>query len=423
VEFLIRPFRRDADRPILVDDAGGEPTVVASRPLAEVRGAQEEIVRSDAKVAELLLNLVRETARASNDETQLMSVIAEFAFHAFPSATHHVLALKDPDAPGGFRPLIARSRSGDEPDVTLSRTIVSRVISEGLAVLVTHTEKDMAKVDSIALSGLQTAICAPLTQGDTAFGIVQLDIRNPGKGVFTSRDVDLLSVFASQVSLALDHLHLFQQQRRALQSTINALVHSLTLKDPETAQHSERVQAVALEIGREMGLSGRELEILGVAAILHDLGKQGVRDDVLFKPDRLTEGEREEMAHHAAYTQTILDKIEYPEQLKEVPKIAAYHHEKMDGSGPFGIPGAEIPRASRIISVADVFDALMSPRTYKDPMSVDQVVGILEKGKGVDWDPLVVSALRQIIPDLEHTLYAAPAPGAVPDAEPLDEAA
>jgi len=163
--------------------------------------------------------------------------------------------------------------------------------------------------------------------------------------------------------------------------------------------------------------------IEGVAAILHDLGKQGVRDDVLFKPDRLTEGEREEMAHHAAYTQTILDKIEYPEQLKEVPKIAAYHHEKMDGSGPFGIPGAEIPRASRIISVADVFDALMSPRTYKDPMSVDQVVGILEKGKGVDWDPLVVSALRQIIPDLEHTLYAAPAPGAVPDAEPLDEAA
>ena len=79
VEFIIRPFRRDADRRIVVDDTGGEPTVVASRPLAEVRGAQEEIVRSDAKLAELILNLVHETARASSDETQLMSVIAEFA--------------------------------------------------------------------------------------------------------------------------------------------------------------------------------------------------------------------------------------------------------------------------------------------------------------------------------------------------------
>jgi putative nucleotidyltransferase with HDIG domain len=238
------------------------------------------------------------------------------------------------------------------------------------------------------------------------FGIIQLDIRKPGKGVFAKKHLDLLSVFAMQVSLALDHLHLFHQQRRALQSTIAALVHSLNLKDPETAHHSERVQAVSLAIGRELGLPDLEMEALGVAALLHDLGKQGVRDEVLFKPEALSAEERSEMARHAEHTQNILDKIEYPDHLRDVPKIAAYHHEKMDGSGPFGIPGDEIPRASRIISAADVFDALMSPRAYKRALPIGEVVKILERGKGTTWDRDVIHALRQSIPELEATIYS-----------------
>ncbi len=420
------PRSRPTERPIVADDAAATPTVIASRPVSELRNLQEEVLRTDAKVAHLLLNLVSETAAARNDEARLLQVICDFAFQAFSNATHHILAVRS-GPEGEFRPLIARSRAGDEPRVALSRTIVSRVLSEGLAVLITQGQDDMAEVESIALSGLQTAICAPLMHRGEAFGIIQLDIRCPGKGVFTRKHLDLLSVFASQVSLTLDHLRLYHQQRRALQSTINALVHSLNLKDPETANHSERVQAISLEIGRELGLSDPELEVLGVAAVLHDLGKQGVRDEVLFKTGRLTTEEREEMARHAANTQNILDKIEYPDHLSDVPRVAAYHHEKMDGTGPFGIPGHDIPRASRIISVADVFDALISPRAYKDPLSVHDVVGILERGKGVDWDPQVVNALRQIIPDLEATLYAAPPPPTPPadpeDRSQLDQAA
>ena len=115
------------------------------------------------------------------------------------------------------------------------------------------------------------------------------------------------------------------------------------------------MQAVSLALGRRLGLSSVELETLSVAALLHDLGKQGVRDELLFKPERLTEAETAEMAQHAAYTQSILDMIEYPEELREVPRIAAYHHEKLDGSGPFGLREPDIPVQARIISVADVF--------------------------------------------------------------------
>ena len=420
------PRRHPPDHAILAPDEAGSPTVIASRPVSEVKELQGEVLRSDAAIAELLLNLVRETAAARNDETRLLQVICDFAFQAFTTATHHVLAVRD-GADGEFHPLIARSRTGEEPRVALSRTIVSRVVKDGIALLVTHSQKGMADADSIALSGLQTAICAPLMHGDEAFGIIQLDIRRPGKGVFTKKHLDLLSVFASQVSLTLDHLYLYNQQRRALQSTISALVHSLNLKDPETAHHSERVQAVSLEIGRQLGLGDLDMEALGVAALLHDLGKQGIRDELLFKPEGLSEDERKEMARHAEHTQSILDRIEYPEHLRDVPKIAAYHHEKMDGTGPFGIAAEDIPRTSRIISVADVFDALMSPRAYKQPLGVDEVVAILEKGKDTNWDRAVVNALRQSIPTLEASIYSTRAKPAPPgDAQappPVDRAA
>jgi putative nucleotidyltransferase with HDIG domain len=416
---VIPPFERlrprAAEPAIIADDGAASPTVIASRPISEVKDVQAEVLRADATMGELLLNLVRETAEARNDETRLLEVISNFAFQAFSSATHHILSVRD-GLDGEFRPLIARSRSGEQPRVALSRTIVSRVLKDGVAVLITHAQDGLAEVESIALSGLQTAICAPLMHRGEAFGIIQLDIRRPGKGVFTRKHLDLLSVFASQVSLTLDHLHLYHQQRRALQSTISALVHSLNLKDPETAHHSERVQAVSLEIGRQLELPDREMEVLGVAALLHDLGKQGVRDELLFKPERLTDEERAEMARHAAHTQNILDKIEYPEHLRDVPTIAAYHHEKMDGTGPFLIDGKDIPRASRIISVADAFDALMSPRAYKEPLPVDEVVAILERGKGTDWDRTIVNALRQVIPDLEATVYAVKSPPAKPAA-------
>src|SRR6185436_5469318 len=165
--------------------------------------------------------------------------------------------------------------------------------------------------------------------------------------------------------LALENLWLHQQQHRAFHSTISALVHSLTLKDRAAAQHSERVQRLSLVIGRQLRLSPAEAEVVSVAALLHDVGKQGVRDEVLFKPGRLTLEERQEMDQHATHTQDILDMIQYPAELWDVPRIAAYHHEKMDGTGPFGISGDNIPLAARIISVADVFDALVSDRPYR----------------------------------------------------------
>jgi HD-GYP domain-containing protein (c-di-GMP phosphodiesterase class II) len=403
------PPHPERDGPVFfAGDEAFEPTVLAWRPVDEWQDVHGQVVRSDAGVAELLLGLVRETASASRDETRLFEVISEFSFRAFPNATHLLLAERD-EASGAMRTLIARAReAGDTRQVTLSRTIANRVMSEGGALLYVQEQERRKEAQSIVLSRLETAICAPLMDRGAAYGILQMDVRRPAKGRFTREDVDLLSVFASQVGLALEHLRMAQQQRRAFESTINALVHSLTLKDPESAMHSGRVQALAVGLGRRAGLSTADLEVLSVAALLHDLGKQGVRDELLFKPDRLTDREREEMSQHAAHTQNILDMIVYPEELRDVPRIAAYHHEKLDGTGPFGVAGDDIPLAARIISVADVCDALLSPRVYKQPLRPSLVLEILERGKGVDWDARVVDLARASFPELLAEVYGSP---------------
>jgi HD-GYP domain-containing protein (c-di-GMP phosphodiesterase class II) len=394
---------RSMPRPAIAAEDVSEPTVLARRPVAEWQEVEGQVVRSDARVAELLLGLVRETSGARADEARLLQALADFSFRAFPNATHHtIIGLDDGGRP---EPLDARTRKGGPAPVTLSRTLIERVLDERQAMLVAHGQGSFDPTQSMVLSQMETAIAAPLLGRTAPIGVLQLDIRRPGRGRFSRADVDLLSVFASQAALALEHLRMHQQQRRAFQSTIGALVHSLTLKDPAAAHHSERVQAVAVAIGHHMGLAGDALQVLSVAALLHDLGKQGVRDEVLFKPGRLTEEERAEMDHHASYTQTILDKIEYPEELREVPRVAAYHHEKLDGTGPLAIAGADIPLPARIISVADVFDALLSPRVYKQPLPPATVLDVLERGRGSDWDGEVIDALRGVVLSVLGEIY------------------
>ena len=394
-----------------------EPTVLAWRPAEDWGDVRRLVVRTDARVAELLLGLVRETAAARHDEVKLVAVLAKFAFEAFPNATHHVLVAREQEeAP--LRTLTAAARNGDGTRVALSKTIVERALRDGHALLYVHGQDPGKASESIVLYRLETAIVAPLRgSSGRPLGVVQLDVRRPARGRFTKDDMDMLSVFASQAGLALENLWLHRQQQRAFHSTIAALVHSLTLKDREASLHSERVQSVSLAIADRLRLGPAEIEVVSVAALLHDVGKQGVRDEVLFKPGALTSEERQEMDLHAAHTQGILDMIQYPAELWDVPRIAAYHHEKMDGSGPFGVAGEKIPLAARIISVADVFDALVSDRPYKAALPPDEVVAVLERGRGKDWDPDVIDALRDSMAEVLAEVYGRDVP-AMPPAEP-----
>ncbi len=161
-------------------------------------------------------------------------------------------------------------------------------------------------------------------------------------------------------------------------------------RDSLTGEHLERVRKYAMMIGRELALSEKECADIGKAAIAHDLGKIGVPDSVLGKPGPLTAKEFEVMKEHTLIGQSVLGDSPLFELERQ---CARHHHERWDGSGyPDGLSGEEIPLVARIASVADVFDALMSRRPYKEPWPREEALQYLRQNAGTQFDPAVVAA-------------------------------
>ena len=157
--------------------------------------------------------------------------------------------------------------------------------------------------------------------------------------------------------------------------TIEALALAIEAKDTTTADHLQRVRVYATEIGREIGLSQKELDALQAAALLHDIGKLAVPEHIISKPGKLTPEEFEKMKIHPLVGAEILEEVKFPYPV--VPIVRA-HHEKWDGSGyPFGLAGEEIPIGARILSVVDCLDALASDRQYRRALPLDQAMEIV----------------------------------------------
>jgi putative two-component system response regulator len=174
--------------------------------------------------------------------------------------------------------------------------------------------------------------------------------------------------------------------------TVFRLCKAAEFRDPETGAHILRMAHYSRLIARGLGLSVEEQELLLEAAPMHDIGKVGITDKILLKPGRLDADEFEIMKQHAIYGYELL-KGSSSKVLQAGAEIARGHHEKFDGSGyPGGIRGAEIPLFSRIVAVADVFDALTSERPYKEAWTLEAAVDFLVQGSGKHFDPQCVQA-------------------------------
>lgn len=171
-------------------------------------------------------------------------------------------------------------------------------------------------------------------------------------------------------------------------------------KDNETGQHIKRMGKLSRLLASHLGFRDEELEKIEYAAMMHDVGKIGIPDNILKKPGKLTTEEFEIMKDHTIIGYDILAPYSVP-LLKTAAIIALSHHEKYDGSGyPKGLKGEEIPLIGRIVAVADVFDALMSPRPYKPPFSLAQTKEILQEGKGNHFDPYIVDLFFEKIDEV-----------------------
>ncbi|WP_018133218.1 HD domain-containing phosphohydrolase [Effusibacillus pohliae] len=190
------------------------------------------------------------------------------------------------------------------------------------------------------------------------------------------------------------------RNNQLVQSYFTTLAAALDARDPYTAGHSLRVADYSLRIGRLACLSKAELSVLEKAALLHDIGKIGIRDAVLLKEGRLTDEEFAAIKLHPVLGENILRQIEPADALADILPGVRSHHEHYNGTGyPDGLAGKRIPLLGRIIAIADAFDAMTSDRPYRKGMPVAKALSILEEGSGVQWDPdltpLFVRAMRE----------------------------
>ncbi|MBB6452497.1 HD-GYP domain-containing protein (c-di-GMP phosphodiesterase class II) [Salirhabdus euzebyi] len=178
-----------------------------------------------------------------------------------------------------------------------------------------------------------------------------------------------------------------EMNTQLVESFFTVFAATLDARDPYTAGHSIRVADYAVEIGKRDGMSLDELTKLKKSALLHDIGKIGVRDDVLLKDGKLTAEEFEQIKQHPAIGATILEEIKPYDAMKDLIPGVKYHHERYDGKGyPEGLSATNIPLFGRILAVADAFDAMTSNRPYRAGMSFNKAVSILSDGKSTQWD-------------------------------------
>ena len=181
--------------------------------------------------------------------------------------------------------------------------------------------------------------------------------------------------------------------------TIRALALAIEAKDQTTGDHLHRVQTYALALGKDLGLSKEELEGLGAAAILHDVGKLAVPEHIISKPGKLTPEEFAKMKTHTVVGAEIVESVHFP--FSVAPLVRA-HHEKWNGTGyPDGLRGEEIPIGARILSVVDCLDALASDRQYRKAMPLETAMSIVIDESGKSFDPRVVDALKLRYEELE----------------------
>jgi putative nucleotidyltransferase with HDIG domain len=239
----------------------------------------------------------------------------------------------------------------------------------------------------------------PLKIGERTIGVFEL-VRQ-ATDLLGEDEKQLLETLAAQAAIAIENARLFEGTQRVYYETLRSLARALEARDQYTRGHSERVAELSRATARAMALPEARCELVYNAALLHDIGKIGVRDAVLLAPRRLTAEEFEVIRQHPTFGNVILGPLKF---LGQVSRLVKHHHERWDGTGyPDSLEAEAIPLESRIIAVADAFDAMTSSRPYREARSHEDAVAELGRMAGTQFDRDVVAAFCRVV--------APPAPG------------
>ena len=264
---------------------------------------------------------------------------------------------------------------------SIGKNIIEKVMTEKMPYLVKTGKR----------KGSFMAI--PLKIRSEVFGVL-VSVRHDESNPFNERDLYFSNFLTEKASSLIENLALYENIYENLFSTLYAFVEAIEARDPYTKQHSTRVSSYAISIATAMGCSQEEIDGLNVAGNLHDIGKIGIPDHILLKPNKLTEEEYEFIKKHPVIGSNI---VKHLCMWTDEQKIIRHHHERWDGTGyPDQLCGEEIPLLSRILSVADVYDAMTSDRSYRKRLKDDAVVKMIQKNEGSQFDPKVVGVFLKL---------------------------
>jgi putative nucleotidyltransferase with HDIG domain len=284
----------------------------------------------------------------------------------------------------------ARPRAGG------ARVPVDRLAGE-VGILEGHTEL----VGEITVASPQHLASLVLRTNDRPVGVLRL-ARAADQPGFDADDRTLLAISASQIAASLDNSRLYQQLKDQNLQTIAALAAAIDARDPYTRGHSEQVMRYAMRLAEVLGMSAQQIEQVRYGALLHDIGKIGIRDSILLKPGPLTS---EEFALMRAHPTIGADIVRGVKELRDVIPIIEHHHERVDGRGyPDGLTGAEITPETRILAITDAYDTMTSDRAYRRAMHPEEAFAELRKGSGTQWDAYFTEVFISLIQAEGHTL-------------------
>lgn len=222
---------------------------------------------------------------------------------------------------------------------------------------------------------------------------------------YTAYDLDMMTFIANSAGIGMENARLIKQLQMTYVTTLNSLISVIEAKDPYTKGHTERVAAYAVAIAEKLRLSEDQRRCIMYGALLHDIGKVGVLENVLHKQGKLDADEWELLKSHPEVGAKIVEKMEF---LTDTAEIVKHHHESWNGRGyPDGLSGENIPLGARIVTVADSFDAMTTNRTYRAALSSEQAIQRLEVAAGTQFDPKIIGVFVSYIREKGYDMVPA----------------
>jgi len=398
----LREERGPLDLPVSVDTPFPRETAVA------LKNPTEEIVIDDLiegtrtgdgarsrKLLQILYKADRIT-RDIDDRGQLLDNLMDLILDVIPASRGYIFLIHRET--GALVPYVRRAPDSiaSDTEIVVSRTILNAAVAQKESLLCGDALIDERFIHSRSIGDLRvrSAMCAPLVNRGKVLGIIYVDSTDQSN-LYTKDDLALLSAMASKAGTTLDNARLYDDLRSLFYNTVETLIRAIQARDRYTSGHSARVSRYALAVAEKFGLTSKEKHELYLAAMLHDIGKIGIPDELLNCEGKLSDEQLNKIRDHVTVGASMLKALG---EMHPIVPLILHHHEAWDGSGyPDGLKGEEIPLMSRILAVADSYDAMTSDRPYRRAMPKTAATDEIRRFSGRSFDPVVAEVFLEIV--------------------------